>query len=358
MIIAKVTSPGIDDRFFRLEPGTHIVGSSFNCDVVLLDDLVQPHHLTLHVTQTTVEVELAEGATARFKHFLYGRQSDSKSGDRIAWHLGDKLTIAELSVELQGVTAESVGVVPVAAKTSRRRGKLGLFSATVCLLAGLLLTNLPFIGNNVDQPAAADASDADKTITRSVTVKRPLNAESISKQLHILGLKPEKLIFRDGKWTGSLRVADETERRKLDEKLSTLTVHFEAEVHVDEQLKKAATITLSNLPGDIEIRSLKNGVLLLSTLEDEARSRTVQTLLNDVPGLDDVRFEVAFDANLDRIQNAVAAVWSGKFPYVVLTDDTIVRPGNNLNISTKLVDIYAEFFLIDMDDTQQRIYFR
>lgn len=354
MIVAKISSPFIKDRFFQLNPGRSRVGSHLDCDVVLLDEGIRPVHMILHVAEGSVDVEINEGATASFRACASHTLSLLCAGDRLRWKCGDVLEIEGIAIELQGLAPPHA--VPDAPCAHRRHlpGRCQPGSVTGAIVAGLVVIGGWHLSGYASRPMA-DAAEQQVRVSTPVLVAPDWPA--IAKQLEAFGLKPADLTYRDGRWAGVLRVPDEDALHLLNSALDGLHLPFEPKIHVDQQLHRAAERVLTNLAAGIHILSVDDGVARLSaTSHDPTAMRTIREhLRQDVPGIARVDFVRATASDLTHARAAVAAVWGGDFPYVVLADNSIVRPGNVLWRDIKLLEVKQDHIVVEVDGCNEKI---
>ncbi|MCP1846097.1 hypothetical protein ACVIHI_009124 [Bradyrhizobium sp. USDA 4524] len=354
MIVAKVTSPRIKDRFFKLVPGICRIGADLGCTVVLLDEVFQPVHMVLHATEDTVDVEINDGATAELHTGLTGTVSTLRGGDRRAWHAGDILQIENVRIELEGIRPDySASGCPAGTNQIKPTARRLTPVAGALVAAIIIVCLLQFEGWAVPVPSQV-RTEAWANMPLPV-----LDAPAITRKLGALGLTPSSLTQRDGRWTAILRVGDEDALQLLNSKLERLDFPFEPEVYVDAQLRRAAEMALANLAAGMRVLSVKDGVIELSPLRDVRKSaETIQnSLLRDVPGLLRVAFDKSTENDLTQARAALAAIWTGEYPYVVLSDSSIVRPGDTLRPGITLVSVHNEYVVVEINYKNEKMKF-
>lgn len=353
MIIAKVTSSRIKDRSFHIGPGLCRIGSNLDCDVVLLDEAIQPVHLVLQVIEDSIEIEIADDATARLRERSTDTVSLLHSGDRRQWKLDHVLEIEDVTIEIQGKT--SVHPVIDLSLPVRRDSRYRFISVT-----GLLVASAVAVGGlHVSGYAASSPTyEAAQRHTPSATLP-PANLDTlaVAERLEALGLKPADLTHHNGRWMAVLRVADEGALRILNAALKSLELPFEPKIYVDEWLRRAVERVLANRRSGIHVLSVDSGVVKLSASPENVKSKATlrERLYQDVPGIARIDFAKGADNDLMRTRAALAAVWAGEFPYVVLADNTTVRPGSILQQGIKLIDVGKDYIVVEIDGKMKKV---
>ncbi|MCY1740494.1 hypothetical protein [Ensifer sp. SL37] len=351
MIVVKVVSAEMQDRSFSLEAGSFTVGSSLDCDVVLLDLPVQSQHFMLHVQSGAVEVvKIAEGPL-EIERSSKGRES-LHVGGRVVWGVDDKLWISGMCLQLQGVASERATARRVSRYLKRSDvPRLGLVLASACMLV------IPFLGAH----RSSAGGEQGPQVPAPTATQGDLSSETaVRRSLAEVNVRYENLKLVSGTWSATLRVADETGRSDAERKVRSLPFSFRAEILVDEQLKRAAALVLSHTLTSAQIVSMANGVLTVTLPSGEGKAGydTFRALRSDVPGLVTVRFKSASSAELDQIRGAIAGVWLGKYPYVLLNDSTVVRPGNQLAEKAVLVSIDSDFITVNVHGSEQKVFIK
>lgn len=358
MIVAKLSQAGMDDRHFSLEPGQHRLGSDFACEIALIHPSVAPEHLTLDVGEDSVSILPADGAVVMlFKHSV--QQAISlPPGQWTRWYLGDRLMIADISIELDGIGPEEQPRRPHVGEGLFEGALPRTFFAAAFLLVLTGLVNLLF-SHGLESPGAAHAEPQRAVPGRSAlgsSVKSPADAAQIRKELEALGARVKTLAYRGGKWHAELRVRDAAARERLQAKLADSSLPLSAEIHVDKEIAEAAALIVSNLRGGSRVLGCQDGVVTLSAIDDASvRRKLVDTLKSDVPGIAGVRFEHTSPPDLSALAERVSGVWPGAYPYVVLDDGAIVRPGETIGQGAKLVTIARRYLLVEVHGQQKKV---
>lgn len=351
MIVAQITSPTLAERYFPLESGVHTLGSDLACDVVLLEESVLPRHLTLHVSADTVDVEIADTAAVVILRLFRKRVLRLTAGRRMPLFRGDRLQVGEAVLILDGVAWEKAPCEKAGkAKRPRRRLSLGLLSSAI-LFAGVLLPV------DASAPQYVQWPPSPKHLARLRSA--PNRLSSIEDQLKSLGVTPESLQQESvDRWNAIFRVTNAVQKSDLERKITALGISVDARVFADDELKAAASLALSNLPGQAKGLAVTRGVLAIKLMQDNQKLREtlMRQLQTDIPGIKDVRFGDEPEVDVNAIRSSIVAVWSGDLPYIVLTDNKIVRPGEEMPIRGEtLVGITADIIRVKINDKVREV---
>ncbi len=357
MIVAKLSRSGVEDRFFSLDPGEHRLGSDFGCEIALIHPVLAPEHLVLKVGEDTVSIMPKPDAFAVLLKFSTGQATTLTPGEWTPWHLGDRLIVADISIEIEGIGPEEV------AQPSRRhrlpegpRTRLALALACLVALAGLAGVLLP--GGEPSALAHAETQDeADRSAEEADRAARAaVDPSAVRTGLAGLGATVAGLVERGGQWHATLRVADAAERLKVKAGLVALGLPVSADILVDREIEEAAGLILKNLGAGSRVLGQKDGVVTLSAEGDPAlRDKIAAALTSDVPGLVGVRFEAPSPVDLAALAERVTGIWHGENPYVVVDDGDIVRPGDALGLDATLVTIARGYLLVEVNGQKKKV---
>ena len=347
----------------RLEPGEHRLGSDFACEIVLIHPAVAPEHLTLKVDDAAVSILAKPGAPAAlFKHALR-RVVALGPEEWIPWHLGDRLTIADISFELDGLAPEKTtrpGQIQTLWKTPFPRLPV-LAVLLFVALAGLANLSLPRESQDSPTARAAPENEAAPTdVTLMPVVAQPaLNDTLVTELLQKLEVKIERVSCKIGDCNATVRVRDTAARQRLQERLKQTGVPLSVDILADEEISNAAELIAGNLGIEAHVLGNENGEVTLSAINDlKLREKLAEILKQDVPGLDSVRFQAASPIDLDAMARRVTGVWPGAYPYVVTEDGSMIRPGDALGQDAKLVAVTGRHLLVEVDGQQKKVVVR
>lgn len=347
MIVARVAAPDTPDRFFRIEPGPCTIGSDLECNVVLLDGPILPHHLTLHASEDAVEVEMPEDARAALEHVDEDRISALRGGSRIKWGAGDRLHIEGIVIELEGIapTARGTDVAHAAQGNARALVRLGAAAVLMLVPAGVGLGLVTHLG-------ASDSSSAPQDVSEVPVAWTP---DQVRQRLEALGARAGTIERHGDVWRATFYAADSASKARLAERLAALDIALKPTIYVDEDLKEAARITLANVSSGVKVEASQGGRLVLSAAALDAQAGIRSALLRDVPGIAEVAFQTGERVDLNAIRANITGLWHGRYPYVVLSDHTVVRPGQELGGGTTLVAVTATHLLIKVGDVETKV---
>ncbi|MCT8989884.1 hypothetical protein NYR54_06195 [Chelativorans sp. SCAU2101] len=355
MIVAKLSRAGVDDQVFDLEPGQHRLGSDFGCEIVLIHPAVASEHLTLKVEEGHVAILPSRGAAVMVFRQASQQVVTLESGEWAPFHLGDRLIIADISLEIEGIEPESEAPNGLSERPVLRA------VVTAILLIAVTGLNMSFSRGPESLAAALavprlSASDSGQPGVEEVVPQPEPDAALIRRTLAGLGVKVESLTFKDGRWQTILRVGDAAARAHVLARLAELGLPVSADIYADREIAEAVTLIAVNLNSGAQVLGLRNGVVTLSAIHDEAlREKLVKTLKSDVPGLADVRFQDPSPVDLTALGKRITGVWHGAYPYVVLDDGAIVRLGETLERDVKLLAIAEGHLLVEVKGEQKKV---
>ncbi|WP_273795022.1 hypothetical protein [Brucella intermedia] len=351
MIVAQIKRDGFPDRYIALEPGVYTVGSDIACDFVFLDPGILSHHVILHVGNGTVNIEAAKGAGVTLTEGSGKRSHKIKPGAKIAWGMREQLVIGECIIELDGLTEESISRPEYSAlKGKRPRPLLG------CVFSGFLISGLIY-PLSAGAPPISSAADHTVPHKNKVLSFGDTDRQTVLASLHARALVPDGLEKSGQKWIATFRVANTPQRGEVMKKLASLAPAVDCQIWVDDELRNAAELALSHLPGALQIASVHQGVIVLrEEKKDLQRTEIKRQLLADVPGAADVIFANQPEIALADLSSKIAGVWLGPFPYVVLTNNAVVRPGENLgDEDIKLTHIAPRSLYVEVDGQEREV---
>ncbi|WP_176086015.1 FHA domain-containing protein [Martelella sp. HB161492] len=373
MILARVGKEGLEDRLFSIEDGLSTLGSGLDCDIVLLDDEIQQQHLTFRVEANQFALMLMPAANA----FLQRHQSKEepiylRAQEWVSCGNDDMLGI-------DGITITFSGIAPVtesaqSASPARRAMSLISLKWMVPILAGLgvacgiiLAIGLSSASDSPSSartaPAPTQASETDPAHLTSDAPGAPvpsqdtaLTAASLEKTLASKGISPKDLEESNGLWSFTLYVPDDAAREKVRETLASLNLPLSADIILDSDLATAVETSLTNMQSQAELVSVHSGVVTLKGPEETAeQQKIIATLQGDVSDMAEVVFDHDDAEQIAAIKKQISGLWSGSFPYVLLTGDKIIRPGQPINDSATLIGVEKNALIVDLDGQNKRI---
>lgn len=363
MIIAKVSCLNQDDRYFELEQGSHTVGSDIGCDVVLFYPSVAPRHFIFYVDDKNVECVLCEGANGQFRRLVKSDIEICKVGERYSWYGGDIFIIDDVHIELQGLNIEAM--VKVKPTTVIFQPIYWALYTLIALIFSAIFIYLSF-ANESNGPANASVSHTPLVVEKQIAPQAPMispspgsgkaDIKTIRQRLLDQNINVERITSQDGQKYITIRVANNKEKSVIEKQLKQIDDTLMPNFIIDEDLKQAAEIILSHLPGELKITNIHNGLLKISSSTEKInKDNLTNTLKNDVPGIKNVIFNIDKSSNIRHIKDKVAGVWLGKFPYLVLRDEKIIRPGEDIMDGIKLIKIQSHFIIVEIDKSQQKV---
>ncbi len=347
MIVAKLSRVDVEDRFFSLDPGEHRLGLDFSCEIALIHPDLAPEHLTLKVGEDTVLIMPKPDALVRLLKFSTGQVTTLTPGEWTHWYLGDRLVVADITIEIEGVKTEQVKQ-PLhryrSLTASRTQLALACPVAFVSIVSAIVFDSEPSAPAHVGIQSAVNlhTEKADPAVVRDSLIN--------------LGATVTSLVERGDRWYATLRVANAAGRLRLKNGLAALGLPVSADIFVDQTIREAVDLELKNLGVTSRVLSQKDGVVTLSAIDDPVlHSKIVDTLTLDVPGVVAVQFEGVSPIDFTALAKHVTGIWDGANPYVVVDSGNIVRPGDVLGREAKLLNIAPGYLLIEMHGQKKKV---
>jgi len=352
----RICATGLADRVQQLDEGPVVFGSEFNCDVVLIDDDIQPEHFYLMIEQTGVTITLQTGAQGQLIA-VDGEVTELKAGAAEPWFPNQTLKTSGLEIQLGGTNV----VAP-----QETQSKFFAFSnamrtpalAAVCVVAtiGIAATQVKSKQPKSDQasevrqmnisfPAVQDLFPSTEPMMEKlpkVVETRPSDEEALA-ILAKSGFSPLSVVSGAEGQIGTFYLERQTEREALMEVIANERLDLKATVHLKTQLMSAINITLQGIGADARVIEMKDGKVSLTGHFGEPKKRKdiVKTLLRDVRGVRSVDFDSPMASDAEALEKEIAGIWMGQRPYVILKDGRIVRPGEEIVNEISLVKVAA-----------------
>ncbi|TPW28833.1 hypothetical protein FJU08_16015 [Martelella alba] len=376
MILARVSKEGLEDRLFSIEDGLSSLGSGLDCDIVLLDEEVQEQHLTFRVEASLLSLMLAPTANAFLDRnqegqepvFLRAEEWINCSGE-------DRLGIDGITITFSGIATANAAASPIS--SARRALSSKLLKWLLPTFAGLgvacgitlLISSSPASNNPASPPASPTHMSAIETGSPPVA-STPVAAQNqpgapqtqsvtesaLQETLTNMGLPPADLTDINGVWSFTVHVPDENARDNANEALAALNLPLAPDIILDSDIATAVETSLSNMRSKAELASVNLGVVTLKgPQETDAQQKIITTLEGDVSGITKVVFDHDDADQIAAIKKQISGLWSGVFPYVLLNDNTIIRPGQQINDNATLVSVEEHALTVDLDGHNKRI---
>lgn len=365
MAIVRIISSQQPDRLKTLPEGVCRFGADFGCDVVLIDEEIQPVHFSLRVGDAGIAVMMQPGAVGE----LLDRDGQSvllEGGQEQVWQSTQFLRTAGLEVHIGGAPVQ-IGHVgsrgrAMLSRVVAARPRLSLLGVTA-VLSIVMIGNT---GNNtwMGQRSTALGSSPSPTEAAALLPKpeaisppgQAATVAQISKLLSLRGLQADSLQANGADLDAVFYLDSVAERDAALAAIRDLPIR--PRFYLRTQLLSAVRIMLEGSEGKADLVELNGGDLVLGGLrrDDEGRAKINARILRDVAGIKSVTFIDPANAATDDLTRNIAAVWMGKRPYVVLSDGRVVRPGQGLAEDVSLVKILsADRISVRMDGSIQEV---
>lgn len=313
-MLLEVSHPDIDDRLITLTPGSMVLGARLDADIVLLDPDIQSEHLRIELDeQSAVSVTPVEGADVTLQRNRRGKQLSNVLGpDAHSLSPGDRFVIGQTILTFHNNEA-----VP------ERRFRFGRRLPKMLMILTATLSCFGAIG--IAGYAVTDISVLSEKTAMTATIKP------------VQGPHPT-----------------------LPQPSGTLTPEIDRKVErMEVEIQDAVAITLEHMESKARIRSIEAGTLTLEMPEDAppAPEDLRDVLLRDVIGLKEVVFATTKSTSLQAGERRISGLWLGRYPYVVMSDATIVRPGEEIETGVRLVEVHQGHIIVEIARQKKRISF-
>jgi len=339
--IGTIKDSAANERFLKLAEGTHVIGSDFECDVVLLDDAIAARQLEVDVSEGGVFLKALNGNSVVIDPSLETERA-LVIGESYQLGCAQEIVLGDCSINFAGeplvhVTPKGalINIPKWAAGSLLKLGVLTTCGIGMIGVAGAYSiqheTSPKEAQTETVQAAADEPSDAVSVITR----------ESLTHAIREHGFTPERVEETSEGFLIRIYLSDTREKQRLERLISEMGAPIFQEVFLESSLLSAANIILKNTDHDAQVKSIDQGVLTLSGKvgEKEQRAELADLMRKDIPGIKDVRFANAeTDAGSD-LMTQIAGVWYGTRPYVIMKDGTLVTPGKEVSEGLTLVQI-------------------
>jgi hypothetical protein len=363
MAEARIYYSGKLDHNVRLADGPTVFGSSFDSDIVLFDDAVQPSHFTVMLDEAGAVVTLSEGAALTLGD-ADGAENAIEGGQSVVITTSQVLVIGQTEIRFRDLPEIEIGTAAVAQTPTGTRRVFALArSSTIFLLVGVLATGLYF-GTPVGGVSVGNAgvfatplSDMPRRAPGDTLTARPMTtATTLATSLTAAGYRPDALRQTDHGFEAEFYVALPRDQQALRAHLANLSEPVVARIFVDDAIRRAAELGVSMTKAEApEIVVNAGQIVLRGTPADATWRKTVADMLKrDIPGVKSVDFEGRSEAWKDLIDDNLAAVWSGQNPYLVLTDGRKIRQGQNIDEDTVFRGIRdMDVLLVTVNETHE-----
>ena len=363
MLIVKIISDGLEDRFVNLSEGIHTVGSNISSDIVLLDDGIDSLHFTVSVSLQRVEVEMSPDSSGILQGNLEDGGRPVEPGTVLQWTWGDTLTLGGTRIQMQGDMLRNPA--PTASQLESG-GKTGgtwriklMASVAVGLFAGILLLTQVGAVETAGASAALDGAEIEAFSPEMAAVSQPikLNRQQVLAALQERGIVVVSFAPLGDGWTGAVRVASRAEQMRVEASLAPLAPHFTPRFYADDRLAEAAAVVIKSIAPTAGIDSVESGVITIGGIAADAQKVEMlrSNLMADVPGLLRVVFDSGQQQSVDVIGSKIAGTWAGEFPYVLLEDGRTIRPGEEIDKGAVLVQVRQEVIVIEFGMSRHEI---
>ncbi|OED49567.1 hypothetical protein AB838_05760 [Rhodobacteraceae bacterium (ex Bugula neritina AB1)] len=363
MLIVKIISDGLEDRFVSLVEGVHTVGSSIDSDIVLLDGGIDPQHFSVVVSPEGVAVEMSADSSGNLQRSQVESVEPVDPGSSFQWAWGDTLILGGTRIQMQGDVLRNPAFAAPApdsdGKTPRPfRIKLVGSAAAGLFAAILILTQVGAVETGEAQ-AAPEAVEAEAPAIEMADNNLPdkpdrqeVLAGLAARGITVAGFAP----LGEG-WTGTVRVATQSERMRVDASLGALAPYFTPRFFVDDRLAAAAELVIRSIAPKAVIESVANGEIMVSGIAADAPKAEMlrDNLMADVPGLQSVSFDNGRQESLDMVGDKIAGTWAGKFPYVLLEDGKTVRPGEEISKDALLIQVHQQAIIVEIGESRHEV---
>jgi hypothetical protein len=349
MAIVRIIAPQQADRLKSLGNGICRFGADFSCDVVLIDEGILPEHFRLRVDEDSIVVVMGPGATGELID-RRGQVHVLEPAVEHHWLSGQFLRTAGIDIQMAGVPLPppepgrpAKAILRRAAAKAMRVAQVGAASFAVLMLFGT--------GKSGDWLATSSAAVSGATF-RHQSIANPQagskpatmqTAADIEQLLKARGLTPDKVKVVGDMVEVALYLDTEAQQATATTVLEEIGLNIRPHFFQKPQFEAAISIILERKGSDAKLVSVQDGHIVLSGLrhDDKMREETRKLIMQDVPGIKSVSFSDLSEDRTDEMRKSISAIWLGKRPYLVLTDGSIIRPGQDISQDFLLVEVLS-----------------
>lgn len=356
MICAKVFGQDGEQRLLRIEDGLSTLGSALECTLVLSDAGIQPHHLELKLEVGVLSVRCqADGGAALMRK---GKRAPVHIGvdEWLVCNDGDSIAIDALRIVPIVLASAEAAFEPGAGRRPLLRWAVPL-SAGALVCGGLVFAILPPEKDAIAAHAPVSENVSASRVTETaIAAPQQLDENAVKAAIVGAGYQPENLEKLNDRWKAALHVADNRAADEARQTLNALPVPLDAQIFSDSSIASAVRIILENLHSDVTLTNVQGGNVFLDGANKEDRQKIVDDITSDVSGVNSVYFDHGSD-DLEAVKSLVSGLWSGGFPYVVLKDQRVVRPGEFLTADAQLEDVVDNGLIVNMSGERKKVFF-
>lgn len=352
---AQIFYRGELDQQLPLAPGVSVFGSSFDADVVLFDQSVQPIHFQVTLTSQGAAISLSENAALSLVDIETSSVTELTPGQTLMLPAVVLLKTGEMEIRLSGlpVADQANDEAPLTSGKGKGRRFLGTSVAIVCSgLVGVGLLLMPPVVA-IGSPSMVQLATPEMMQT-PMPAMAPITLEMLRDTLTASGYRPKSLQTVPDGFSATFNLTTEAEATALRKQLEQLKVSVSARIFVDASLEKAAGLVLAMTNREVAGIEVRGGELILKGAEydPEWRREIEETLMRDIPGLIAMRFEGESDSWKTIFDTELVGVWSGENPYLVMSDGRRIRIGQKVNEDTVFLGVgEGAVLLVSVKDT-------
>jgi hypothetical protein len=349
MAIVRIIAPQQADRLKSLGNGICRFGADFSCDVVLIDEGILPVHFCLRVEEDSVAVIMQDGATGELVD-RKGQVQLLEPAVEHLWHSGQFLRTAGLDVQMAGLPlppptpGRPVGaILRKAAAKALRVAQVGAVSVVALMLMGS--------GKSGDWLATSSAAVSgvtfpDWSMNEPQVLPDPANPQTegdIEQFFRTRGFAPDKIRFVDDVVEVVFYLDGTAQQDAVTAVIEETDLKIRPQFFLKSQITGAVSIILERKGSDAKLVSVQDGHVVLSGLrhDEDMRAATRNLIMQDVTGIKSVTFTDLAEDRTDEVRQSISAIWLGQRPYLVLTDGSIIRPGQVLAQDFLLVGVLS-----------------
>jgi hypothetical protein len=349
MAIVRIIAPQQADRLKSLGNGICRFGADFSCDVVLIDEGILPEHFRLRVEEDSIHVVMQPGATGELVDRV-GQVHVLEPAVEHPWKSGQFLRTAGIDIQMAGVPLPPPepgrpvkAILRRAAAKALRVAQVGAASFAVLMMFGS--------GKSGDWLATSSAAVSGAT-SRQQSLAEPQvspkpaampSAADIEQLLEARGLKADKMRILGNTVEVVLYLDTEAQQATATAVLEEIGLNIRPQFFQKTEFEAAISIILERKGSDAKLVSVQDGHVVLSGLrhDEKMRDATRKLIMQDVAGIKSVSFSDLSEDRTDEMRKSISAIWLGKRPYLVLTDGSIIRPGQVISQDFLLVEVLS-----------------
>ena len=340
----SIRSPDTEDRVAQILSTSFSLGSSLKCDYIIFEDGISERHLEFSITQHGMTITVLGEGPVRVST-KDGNSHEYSTGEIFQWSPEMILNISGVSVELLDMVSPQKRVAAPKVKTLRENikfPKLALFAA----FSSVVWASASYSSLFSEEQLSLEYNG-------EIPVLEP-TSKTLKSQFEEAGFKISNVKKMGTEHVVSAYTSGKSEGDALKIYAKSLGQGVRVRAYDATTIKSQIPSILKAVDAGGEVKSFENGRLLLKGVVDPTlRERLSDIITSDVPGVQSVEFvELSSNETAEFMKDRISAVWIGDNPYVLMNNEIVIRPGDELSDGISLKSIKTAEVLIVTDGSR------